>query len=167
VCLLNNNRVVWQEKNSFHLIDIEQPKTSSWNLVVPQSTTFTQVSFDLGIDSITNVSGAFGGDLDPTKGMYWTWQSGYINFKLEGKASNSSANNNEFQFHLGGYQYPFLACQQVVLEEANLKSLGIKFDLKRALDQTDFTKLHHIMSPSYDAVNFSQLLKESFSIHFK
>ena len=56
-----------------------------------------------------------GGDLDPTKGMYWAWQSGYINFKMEGSCSQCLATKNNFEFHLGGYQQPFYAMQTIEL----------------------------------------------------
>ena len=80
--LLNKNKSVWKDSIPFHLIDAFNEKTLAFK--IPTNIPYTKVKFNLGIDSITNVSGAMGGDLDPTKGMYWTWQSGYINFKLEG-----------------------------------------------------------------------------------
>ena len=78
-----------------------------------------KIKFNLGIDSLTNVSGVMGGDLDPTKGMYWTWQSGYINFKMEGSSAVCPTRNHEFQFHIGGYQDPFYAMQTLELEVKN------------------------------------------------
>lgn len=83
--ILNDKNVIWKEQNSFHLIDFSHPSTLLLILKLPSYQSFNKLKFNLGIDSLTNVSGAMGGDLDPTNGMYWTWQSGYINFKLEGK----------------------------------------------------------------------------------
>ncbi len=162
--LLDKGKVVWQEENSFHLVDVENSTSLKWNLLIPPTITFSQISFELGIDSITNVSGALGGDLDPTKGMYWTWQNGYINFKLEGLASSSSANKNEFQFHLGGYQYPFLACKTIILDQINEDGFVIEIDLKKVLVQADLNKENHIMSPSIEAVKWSHWVQKSFSI---
>ena len=76
-------------------------------LEIPEDTEFDAIQFNLGIDSLTNVSGALGGDLDPTKGMYWTWQNGYVNFKLQGTSDLCNNPKNEFEFHLGGYLKPF------------------------------------------------------------
>jgi hypothetical protein len=164
VRLLHHQQVVWQEENSFHLLDLAHAESMRWDLQVPKDIVYTQIAFDLGIDSVTNVSGALGGDLDPSKGMYWTWQSGYINFKWEGKSATYSSKNNAFQFHLGGYQYPFLACQQIVLDANNKSSVEVILDLKNVLKQVDFSTTHHIMSPSLEALRLSQLLKESIRI---
>ena len=43
------------------------------------------------------------GDLDPVHGMYWTWQSGYIQFKLEGLLRDS-AGERKLELHLGGFE---------------------------------------------------------------
>jgi len=59
----------------------------------------------IGTDSITNVSGALDGDLDPIKGMYWAWNSGCINFKLEGTRV-ISGKKTPFEYHIGGYNGP-------------------------------------------------------------
>ena len=61
------------------------------------------LSFQIGIDSIDNVSGAQSGDLDPAKGMFWTWNSGYIMAKLEGSSSYSTVPDGNFTYHIGGF----------------------------------------------------------------
>ena len=112
---LKDDSIVFSELNSYHLFDFEMPASTSLSIKTFRSISYNSIRFYLGIDSLTNVSGALGGELDPTHGMYWTWQSGYINFKMEGKASKSTAPSNEFQFHLGGYQQPFYSLQEVQL----------------------------------------------------
>lgn len=62
------------------------------------------IRFLLGIDSLRNVSGVQTGALDPAKGMFWTWNSGYIMAKLEGKSSASKAPGNYFTYHIGGFK---------------------------------------------------------------
>ena len=69
--LVQNNKVVYKEKNSFHLYTADSI-IKSITLSTPSKLQFDSLKFNLGIDSVTNVSGAMGGDLDPTKGMYWT-----------------------------------------------------------------------------------------------
>ena len=98
-------------------------------LKLPPDLTYDQLAFDIGIDSITNVSGAMGGDLDPTKGMYWTWQSGYINFKLEGTSPDCPARKNEFQFHLGGYAYPNASVQKIALTATGQGNINVQMNL--------------------------------------
>jgi hypothetical protein len=50
------------------------------------------------------VSGAQTGALDPTKGMFWTWNTGYIMAKLEGNSQLANTPNNEIQYHIGGFK---------------------------------------------------------------
>ncbi|RYY48454.1 MAG: hypothetical protein EOO06_10245, partial [Chitinophagaceae bacterium] len=71
-----------------------------------RSQTYSQVSFNLGVDSILNCSGAQDGDLDPLNGMFWTWNSGYIFFKLEGYSDSSRADLQRIEQHVGGYRSP-------------------------------------------------------------
>jgi hypothetical protein len=160
--LLNKGKVIWKEQNSFHLIDISNEKTLTALLNIPATITFDQVKFNLGIDSITNVSGALGGDLDPTKGMYWTWQNGYINFKLEGKSNVCKTRLHEFQLHLGGYQYPFNSLTSVVLNVSQNEKADILIDIKRFLKTIDLSTQHHIMSPCSDAMLLSNKVLKTF-----
>ena len=162
--LIENNNVVWHQENSFHLIDIENLNTKSFEINIPSEISYTRIRFNLGIDSITNISGALGGDLDPTKGMYWTWQSGYINLKFEGKSNRCNNPKNEFQFHLGGYQYPYNCLQKINLAIENKTQIIIEMDLLKFAEKTELSKQHHIMSPSDDAVRLSQLFSTIFKV---
>lgn len=164
ITLYENHKRVWSEKSSYHLYDQAILETHSVKLNVPANTTFDQIKFDVGIDSVTNVSGALGGDLDPTKGMYWTWQSGYINFKLEGTSSLSTHPKKEFQLHLGGYQKPYDALQRVYVKVDNKEQTFILFDVKQFLQQHPLSAQHHIMSPCKEAVSLSQGLIECFKV---
>ncbi len=162
--LLRNGKIVLEEKNGFHLVDAGQ--TNPFIIVVnnTQNISFDQVQFNLGIDSTTNVSGAMGGDLDPTKGMYWTWQSGYINFKLEGTSPLCTTRNNEFQFHLGGYQKPNYCLQPLSFPIKNSSKIDLNLDVQKILEQVDLSKTNHIMSPSADAVLISKIVANAFTV---
>lgn len=162
-CLLKNGTVVLQEKNSFHLIDASD-KTSQTLTIKNKNAHFDEISFNLGIDSVTNVSGAMGGDLDPTKGMYWAWQSGYINFKLEGKSANCPTRNHAFEFHLGGYQAPFNCLKTATLKTTNQKNIVVVFDINHFLSVVDLSAQNQIMSPNKHAVLLSEQAIKSFKI---
>lgn len=164
---LKKGVVVLEEQNSFHLIDASRKKSLSINIHNNQNIVFDQLKFNLGIDSICNVSGAMGGDLDPTKGMYWTWQSGYINFKLEGKSKMCATRNNEFQFHLGGYQQPFYNLQTMIFSVNEIKRIQVIVDVKEIINQIDLSVHNHIMSPNKEAVMISAKIPEAFSIKEK
>jgi hypothetical protein len=65
---------------------------------------YNRMAFTIGVDSTRNVSGAQTGALDPGKGMFWTWNSGYIMAKLEGTSSSSNQVDNKFEYHIGGFK---------------------------------------------------------------
>jgi len=161
---LKNGKVVLKEENSFHLIDAVASKSLSINIAKPGNIVFDEIQFNLGIDSTTNEAGVKGGELDPTKGMYWAWQSGYINFKLEGTSSNCNTRNNEFQFHLGGYLPPNYSMQLVSLKGLNGNAIGITLDIEKVLSQIDLAITNHIMAPSAEAVRLSKIIAGSFSM---
>ena len=148
----------------FRLVDMENPSSMEMQGTLPENSDFNTLQFLLGVDSATNMAGAQGGDLDPTKGMYWSWQSGYINFRLEGKSKSCPARKNVFQYHLGGYQAPFNAAQVVELKNVATKEIVITIALDELLTKVDITKNYEIMSPGEKAMEFAQLLTTVFSI---
>jgi hypothetical protein len=101
------------------------------------------------------VSGALDGDLDPTLGMYWAWNSGYIQFKMEGMHSQCNTRRHEFQFHLGGY-LPGEATAQYV----NFLSSGLslQIDLKKWIDFIHFSETNSVTVPGIEAVKLSNQL---------
>ncbi len=164
--LIDKNKTVWKSIEGFYLVDASNIKSLQISLKIPSSVSFNKIKFNLGIDSLTNVSGAMGGDLDPTKGMYWTWQSGYVNFKLEGKSNLCKTRNNVFQFHIGGYLYPFCALQALALALAvkgNEKNI-ILVDIAKLISTIDLSVQNQIMTPDKEAVLISQKASKIFSI---
>ena len=163
--LYNNDTVVWKTENSFHLLDYEKPSSMKIELYIPSKLHFNKLYFDLGIDSITNVSGAMGGDLDPTKGMYWTWQSGYVNFKLEGSSNVCDSYKNEFQYHIGGYQAPHSTLQPMILDiPTNIYEVNIEMMIKKFIEHIDLKNESHIMSLGKKAVQLSELTTTIFKV---
>lgn len=161
-----NGKVIFVEENSYHLLDLEDEATMILPFAFPQKFDFDSLHFNLGVDSATTVSGAMGGDLDPALGMFWTWQSGYINVKLEGSSPKSPARDGAFQFHLGGYLPPFQTIQVVGLKfGSTLNPSEIRLDLTPFFDKTDWSKKPNIMSPCREAVDLSTILAKSFHVH--
>lgn len=64
----------------------------------------SSIQFLLGVDSIKNVSGVQTGALDPAKGMFWTWNTGYVMAKLEGNSPDARMPQHAFSYHVGGYK---------------------------------------------------------------
>jgi len=67
---------------------------------------YTSIQFTIGVDSLANCSGIQSGALDPINGMFWTWNTGYIFLKLEGKSMASNAPNGILEYHIGGFKSP-------------------------------------------------------------
>lgn len=155
----------YKETESYHLLDLENPASFQFPLRgIPEGLQSGVLHFQLGIDSLTNVSGAMGGALDPSKGMYWTWQSGYINLKLEGISPSNKTRNHEFQFHLGGYLSPFNAVQSVDLPFSGQKTLDVGIDLSVFFRNIELKTQKSIMSPCKDAVYLSGEAAKMFYI---
>ena len=103
-----NNRV----KKTTYLIDAAKSNILS----IPfYGNKIKGVSFLLGVDSADNCSGAQSGSLDPLNDMFWTWNNGYIMFKLEGKSDSSKADNKRIEHHIGGYKGANKAMRKIVL----------------------------------------------------
>jgi hypothetical protein len=159
----NNNKLVYKDSAIARLLDLE--KLESLKIKVNKLRKFDRIVFNLGIDSLTNVSGALGGDLDPTKGMYWTWQSGYINFKLEGTDPRCKSRNHRFQYHLGGYAAPFNSLQEISLNlDKKSTKAEIILPIDKFLKEANPENQSEIMSPSNRAVELSAILKQLFVI---
>jgi methanobactin biosynthesis MbnP-like protein len=162
--LSKSGKVIWKEKNSYHLVDASDTQTLHLAFQIPDSLDFDQLQFNVGIDSITNISGVFGGDLDPTKGMYWAWNSGYINFKLEGRSPLCPGRNNEFQFHLGGYLSPFESMQNIQLKVSTKNEINVKIELSKFLEHLDLSRQYKVMSPGAAAQKLSQIAATIFYV---
>ncbi len=161
--LYHADKLIYKETDSYHLIDHSDESTTTITLKVPDEACTTLV-FNLGVDSSTNVSGAMGGDLDPGKGMYWAWQSGYINFKLEGRSSACRTRKNEFAFHLGGYMQPGYAVQTVTLPVSVTEKIDIVIDLAEFIGAINLSEENSVMIPGQNAVKLARKAAQTFKI---
>ncbi len=154
------------EKNSFHLVDASDE--NSQYIALPNKKDIINVRFNIGIDSITSASGALSGDLDAQNGMYWAWQSGYINMKIEGKSDSCKTRKNAFQFHIGGYIKPYCALRNVninIYDNINKKDkILIQVDLAKFFDTIQLAQTNTIMIPGKEAMKMADLLTKMFSI---
>ena len=76
---------------------------------------YSAISFLLGVDSLYNVSGAQTGALDPVNGMFWTWNTGYVSIKIEGRSPLSNLPQHLIEYHLGGFKGPDNVNQRIDL----------------------------------------------------
>lgn len=159
ICFLKNDKVISKPDTAYYLIDASKPES----LIIPINSHdkfyFDEIQLKLGVDSSMNVAGAMPGDLDPMNGMYWTWQSGYINLKLEGKSDVCKNLKKEFQFHLGGYTHPFATEQTITLKT---EKPVIYFNVKTFFESIDLSTKDHLMLPGKEAKVLSEHVANCF-----
>ena len=96
--------LVYEMPDSYFLVDESNQATTKLAIPNVPGGGYTSVRFSIGVDSARNVSGAQTGALDPANGMFWTWSSGYIFFKLEGTSPASTQAGNSYVYHIGGFK---------------------------------------------------------------
>ena len=134
------------------------------------------IRLTLGVDSVTNAAGVHCCALDPANGMYWSWQSGYIQFKLEGKEKDGNALN----LHLGGFSNEHMSSitdeipiRRLItngpLLPMNERSQGIlvELDLSTFIKLVNTNQEYSLMSPNDHVHEYMRVLCASFSAIMK
>jgi hypothetical protein len=96
--------VINDGSKGYYLIDEADAATQVVTLADIPAGEYTEVTFTVGVDANRVTQGAQVGPLDPAKNMFWSWNSGYIFFRMEGVAALSTQPENVFQYHMGGYK---------------------------------------------------------------
>lgn len=130
------------------LVDFEEKESLTLEFTPLRGKAIEQIAFSIGTDSIVNVSGAFDGDLDPIHGMYWTWNSGYINIKLEGKIQNQA-----FEYHIGGYQgeNKTLRRKEFKIKNPAQRQFIVEIDMDQFFESVERGDEMRVMLPGKDA----------------
>lgn len=95
---LKNETGTWVNLGNYHLIDIENLTSGNMNITNVPAGTYSRIRFFIGVDSTANSSGAQEGALNPANDMFWSWNTGYIFFRLKGKFNG----NNALSLDIGG-----------------------------------------------------------------
>ena len=160
-CYISNIQIqyadnsVFTQKESYHLLDLENPNSFQIPITKKSDKLISKITFNIGIDSLINTSGAMAGDLDPIKGMYWAWQSGYINMKIEGKSPSCKTRKNEFLFHLGGYLHPNYAMRKLEINYNSNNNVNIGIDLKEFFSNIKLAQMNSVMIPGKLAIELA------------
>jgi hypothetical protein len=162
---MDNKSIITDTVNA-HLIDVFEPKTLKINYPKIDVKRIKTMRFNIGIDSLTNVAGALSGDLDPQRGMYWAWQSGYVNMKIEGRSPQSKNRKNVFQYHIGGYLPPFYALRHVELPiiAQNTEGVLLTIDFSKFFEKIPIATQNSIMMPCKEAMELADWSVHMFSI---
>ena len=142
-------------QSTHHLFDLEEEISHSITL----KKNSPSIDLLIGVDSLHSVSGVFSGDLDPINGMYWSWQSGYVNFKLEGQSNRCHTRKNRFTYHIGGYRSPYNMIRKIHLNNASLKDeLFIYIHINVLFEEIDLSVTNEVMSPNDSAVEIANVI---------
>ncbi|MFM9028833.1 MAG: MbnP family protein [Bacteroidota bacterium] len=87
---------------NYDLINSNNPASYDISLNGIPFGTYTGLRFYLGIDSARNNDLTNIGDLDPSTGMFWPWNTGYIFFMAEGSFVGSTGTETPLRHHYGG-----------------------------------------------------------------
>ena len=155
----------YKESSSVHLVDAENLSSLEFKLKDVPDLKINKICFNIGVDSLNSVSEKFEGDLDPAKGMYWAWNTGYVNMKLEGKSTSCTNTKKEFQFHIGGYLPKKNALQKIEFVLSEKQNNSINVELSNWLDAISLKETKSIMIPGEKAIKMAQLYKNMFQIN--
>lgn len=155
--------------SNYELIDAADPESCKVLTKTLEKGDYDTMVFYIGIDSDRNHNGSQDGDLDVSKGMFWTWNTGYIFFKHEGTFKNSSNQNKSLIFHYATDAAFAKVTVPVQLAVNGDKTMHLKFDLNQLYanpNQIDFNadNNHQSSSPA-DAVWMANL-KANFANSF-
>lgn len=156
------NSIVFKNSSLFRLIDLSEDTIVRMISQIPSHLLIDKLSFDIGIDSNINRLGVQEAELDPTNGMYWSWQSGYINFKLEGTSPKCNTRKNRFQFHIGGFLPNQYALQTIIIDNPNKVNTKIDVNLLNFIQRINLKEEPSVMIPGIRAVEISKIFQEVF-----
>src|SRR5205085_3433926 len=101
VKLHREDGLVFTEEDSYHLIKhVDSLSATAFSIKNLPPGNYNGMEFLIGVDSLRNVSGVQTGALDVNNQMFWSWNSGYIFFKMEGDyVSDSVPDGSQFAIH--------------------------------------------------------------------
>jgi hypothetical protein len=125
----------------YYLIDEADTESQEVKLVNVPAGDYTEVTFTVGVDASQVNQGAQTGALDPAKGLFWSWNSGYIFFAVEGESPLSTETDNVFQYHVGGYKEDASNANLV----NNIKTVTLSFGDKAPVKTGHAPEVHLLM----------------------
>ena len=147
-----------------HLLQIDEKKIPGVVFSQIERERIASIQLTIGTDSLMNVSGILDGDLDPILGMYWAWNTGYINTKIEGSLTQNNQ-NTQFEYHIGGYLPPFQTSHEITLDVSKTNAdINIRIDLDHFLTHVNIENVPSVLIPGKKASELSNHFKNSFSI---
>jgi MbnP len=160
----------------YQLIDFSDSSSTHIEIPAYSGSACNGIQFQLGVDSAIQTKGAQSGVLDPVKGMFWTWNSGYLSFKMEGYSPISTQPAHIIAYHIGGYRYPNSTVWNIKINTTNEEVFRITRDSRLIVEvpiELDYffdgpTPLHikeipACTTPGQEARNLSENFVASFT----
>jgi len=162
-----NQGVVVHAADNYELVNAADASSLAFNIAVPQGN-YDEIRFLLGVDSASNVSGAQGGELDPSYGMFWDWNTGYIYFKHEGQFIDSAGDTLPLVYHYGALpalrEHPFAAAFS--LSAGQIKTVKFRFNLNKLYRSPNLVDFNNNNIHSGGA-NWVNTIRENFENAFE
>lgn len=162
----NGSKYVIPQDSSYFLLKESIASSREIKLKNVPEGNYTGIEFIVGIDSLRNTLplDRRTGVLDPggeAAGMYWTWNSGYIFLKLEGRFDDTTdtiSTPQMYQYHIGGFggmNTPMMN---------NIKNIALNF----GTDKAEVRASHGVDGPQVHLyVDASKVINGTTNIDFK
>ncbi len=156
---------------NYQLINQSNPSSLDFNLSNIPNGTYTGLRFYLGVDSLSNHTLTNNDALDASSGMIWSWNTGYIFFKHEGKYVDSNHVHQPLLYHYGtdrGYATVNLPLDHLIIN-SDTRSLNLQFDLAQLYSNPnliDFSIWNNNQSLTTQEYPWIDAMKQNFSQSF-
>lgn len=158
----------------YYLVSEKDAGSKTIRFFVPEGS-YKALKLLIGVDSARNVSGIQSGALDPANGMFWSWNTGYIFAKLEGKSAVSTAPLQNVTYHIGGFKTTENALQTVLLgfpqtleaKKAKIPSIAVSADAGKWFSGKHAIKIADApfcMNPGELAIKISENYAAMFTV---
>lgn len=131
---------------------------------------YDSLRFYLGVDSTRNNDLAQTGDLDPSYGMYWPWNTGYIFFKHEGYYLDTAGATQDLLLHYGtSVALVTVTLPANVVFNNQSRTIDVDFNLNDVYNQPvpiDFNVDNYHQSSSGNERNWIENMKLNFGTAF-
>jgi hypothetical protein len=159
------------QSNNYQLINASNSSSLDFQLTNIPNGTYTGLRFCLGVDSVSNHTFTNYNALDASYGMIWSWNTGYIFFKHEGRFIDSLNATKSLLFHYGtdrGFTQIQLPLDNLVIN-ADTRNLKLTFDLAalyREPTPIDFNSWNNNQSLTTQEYPWIDAMRNNFSSSF-
>lgn len=158
----------WKKVEKYKLVEYNLANTKSISFDDMPFGNYDSIRFYMGIDSAANHNLDQFGELDPTYSMLWSWNTGYIFIKYEGKFVSNNGVVLPFAYHIGGdnfqmaYTLPIAHTKTLTKTQTTAK-IGLNFELQELFQNPNPIELDSVplISHTMDEPALTELLRQN------